>query len=575
MLSLYDEFSGVGGTTRGWAYVPYVQPADAANHDRWAIDSHALNFPNARHYHADVTKLDMTRMPRADIFTASPVCPPWTTANGVRRDFDLVNSRQTLFGDDPDEDDPKLAERKERYRRARLLMNEVPRYLRAVAERGTPVLVGMVENVIQARLWAEWDRWVGEIQALGYRTRLIAFNSMHAVGRLAPRAPQSRDRMYLAYWHVSLGRDPDWDKWLRPRAWCPTCDRMVDAIVSWKRPGQDMGRYGPQYTYRCPSVTCRHAQVYPGVVPALAAIDPTIPGVRIGDRAARGMPALAEATLDRIAAGVRRWWLPLITPTGGTWRQEATPATQPMPTRTCTESDALAVPPLLVPVEGRPGKVAAPASAPIRTQTTRNETGYATLPLPFIAPLRGGGDKGRARPVTEPLSTVTANGNHHGVALPPLVMRNFTARGDQAQMTTPARQPLRTVTAQGQQSLLTWARQLLVPYFGSAEEAFPATEPVGTLTTHDRYGLASPTGLGVDLDLDDVLFRMLEPHEIAAAMAFEPGYLTAAKSKRIKVRLFGNAVTPPVAELIGCALVETVTGESFERHPDPVAAVTS
>ncbi len=577
MLSLYDEFSGLGGTTRGWTYVPGVQATAAANHDIHAILSHELNFPNARHYHADVTKLDMTRMPRADIFTASPVCPPWTDANGVRRDFDVINSRQTLFGDDdPDEDDPTLAARRERYRRARLLMNEVPRYLRAVAERdGRPVLVGMVENVVQCRLWAEWDRWVGEIRALGYRTRLIAYNSMHAVSPRAPRSPQSRDRLYLAYWHTSLGRDPDWDKWLRPQAWCDACGKTVAAMQVWKKPHLDMGRYGPQYTYRCPRSTCRHQQVHPGVVPALAAIDPTIPGVRIGDRADHGMPPLAAATLDRIAAGVRRYWLPLLTPTGGTWRSAARPVTEPMATRTCTESDGLAVPPLLVPVEGRPGKVAAPATNPIRTQTTRNETGYATLPLPFVTPLRGGGDKGRARPITEPLSTVTASGNHHGLALPPpLVMRNFTARGDAGQMSTPATEPIRTVTANGKQALLRWT-QLLVPYYGKAEQAYPATEPLGTLTTRDRYGVAAPGGLTVELDLDDVLFRMLEPHEIAAAMAFEATYQTSAKSKRIKVRLYGNAVTPPVAELIGCALVEAVTGEPIERYPTRRGAVTS
>jgi DNA (cytosine-5)-methyltransferase 1 len=563
VLTHYDEFSGLGGTSKGWSYVPWVQMTDAANHDQHAIDSHELNFPNARHYREDVTKLDMTKMPRADIFTASPVCPPWTDANGVKRDFDKVNAQQSLF-DDPDEDDPKLAARKEKYRRARLLMNEVPKYLRAIAERGgRPVLVGMVENVIQCRLWAEWDRWIAEIRALGYRTRLIAFNSMHAVSPKAPRAPQSRDRLYLAFWHKSLGRDPDWDKWLRPKAWCPDCARVVDAIQVFKKSGADMGRYRSQYVYRCPQVGCRHREVFPEVVPALAAIDPSIPGIRIGDREARGLKPLEPATMERISAGVRKYWLPLLTPAGGTWRDVATPLTVPMPTRTTRENDGIAVPPLLVPVEGRPGKVAASVAAPIRTQTTRNETGYATLP--FITPLRGGGDKGRARAVTEPLTTVTAAGNHHGLALPPLVMRNFTARSDQGQMSTPADEPMRTVTANGKQSLLTWASQLLVPYYGAAETAQPATGPVGTLTTRDRYGLAQLDAADFgDFDLDDVLFRMLEPHEIARAMAFEDDYKIAAKSKRIKVRLYGNAVTPPIAELIGCALVEAITGEAIE-----------
>jgi hypothetical protein len=43
---------------------------------------------------------------------------------------------------------------------------------------------------------------------------------------------------------------------------------------------------------------------------------------------------------------------------------------------------------------------------------------------------------------------------------------------------------------------------------------------------------------------------MLEPYKIAAAMAFDPDYKVVVRSKRDKVRLYGNAVTPPVAEII-------------------------
>ena len=46
--------------------------------------------------------------------------------------------------------------------------------------------------------------------------------------------------------------------------------------------------------------------------------------------------------------------------------------------------------------------------------------------------------------------------------------------------------------------------------------------------------------------VDDCGFRMLEPHEIAAAMAFPPSYIPHELPKRDRVRLAGNAVTPPV-----------------------------
>ena len=44
-LTLYDEFSGAGGSTQGAAAVPGVRPVFAANHDEVAIASHAANFP--------------------------------------------------------------------------------------------------------------------------------------------------------------------------------------------------------------------------------------------------------------------------------------------------------------------------------------------------------------------------------------------------------------------------------------------------------------------------------------------------------------------------------------------------
>ena len=58
------------------------------------------------------------------------------------------------------------------------------------------------------------------------------------------------------------------------------------------------------------------------------------------------------------------------------------------------------------------------------------------------------------------------------------------------------------------------------------------------------------------------MFRMLEPSEIGAAMAFYRDYVVLG-NKRERVRQFGNAVTPPVAEVIVSALVEAISGETM------------
>jgi DNA (cytosine-5)-methyltransferase 1 len=180
----------------------------------------------------------------------------------------------------------------------------------------------------------------------------------------------------------------------------------------------------------------------------------------------------------------------------------------------------------------------------MRTRTTR-ETECVAMP-PLVAELRGGGST--SRPATEPLATVTAGGNHHALVTPyygnstaksvnealptvttvdrhALVMRNNSSRGDGAEMTTPAREVLRTVTTTGHQSLLT-------PGDLAAAEA----------------------------QVDDVLFRMLEPSEVIAAMAFPAEYVVLG-NRREQVRMAGNAVTPPAARDLVAAVVEALTGE--------------
>lgn len=575
-LTLGDEFCGFGGSSQGAAVVPGVSTAWAANHAERAIRVHELNFPHADHILGDVQKKKTRRqLPPCDIFWASPACPPWSNARGERRDFDASTQQDMLF--DPEESPAERARRQELKKR-RALMEEIPRYLRVMAWRGTPVLAGVVENVVECRLWHDFDRWRREIEDVGYRTRVIALNSMHAEPVRSRRAPQSRDRFYLAYWSVKLGRDPDFDKWLRPLAWCPTCQEAVRAVQTWKRDGVDMGKYRAQYVYRCPRTTCRRQVVEPAILPAAAAIDWTLPGERIGDKPLKeffadksktqslGFHPLAPKTLARIEAGLRKYARPVLALAGGTWRDEASPLSMPMPTRTTRETDGVLVPPLLVPVEGRPGKVAAPIDTAGRTQTARNETGllipplvmrnntprpgrdgggYLSVPVdralgalttaghqsvivpPFIAELRGGGSV--ARPVTEALATVSAQGNHHGLVLTP------------------------------EQTMAAWA----------ALYAYDS----GRLVDHTRQALPTQTTVEGDAlvagdlalpDVEDCLFRMLEPHEIAAGMAFHDDYQVVG-NKRERVAGYGNAVTPPVAEVLVSALVECITGQELDR----------
>jgi DNA (cytosine-5)-methyltransferase 1 len=356
----------------------------------------------------------------------------------------------------------------------------------------------------------------------------------------------------------------------------------VRAVQWWKRPGQDMGRYRQQYLYRCPRHACRNAVVEPPVLPAAAAIDWDDLGTRIGDRprpmrpatrariaaglARYARPVTLETTWHESGPGTRAWPAdmpltaqtaqqttalacpPLIVPAGGTWREEPTPGTVPFPARTTRENDALAFPPFVTVHRGAASDArTAPVTGPLAAVTASgNHLGLAVPPL--IVELRNNQD---CRPASDALSTVATSGAHHGLAVADaaLIMRNNTACSDQGQMSTPA-------TA-GHQALVSWAH-LLVPYYGTAATARPVTSPAGALTARDRYGLASAPGI----EVDDVLFRMLKPPEIGRAMAFADSYVVLG-TQRERVRQYGNAVTPPVAEVLISALAEAVTGEEL------------
>jgi DNA (cytosine-5)-methyltransferase 1 len=505
-LSLYDEFAGWGGSTQGATAVPGVELILAANHNPLAVEVHEKNFPYADHYCGDIQKAEITKFPRADLFWASPACPAWTDARGKKRDFDQSN-QGVMFDKELGPITPQDT------LRSRALMEEIPRYLAAMARKGKPVLAGVVENVIQCRKWAEWGRWLHDIRVEGYETRVIALNAMHAQPIRTRKAPQSRDRLFVAYWLNAFGRTPDWNRWLRPTSYCPTCDEWVQAVQVFKKPRNDMGRYGirhGQYIFRCPHLSCRNQTIEPPVLPAAAAIDWSLPpGQKIGERVdAKGRPdPLEPSTIARIEAGLARYGGALLSPAGGTWRDAATPLTAPMPTRTTRESDGLVLP---------PGCQRDPV------------TGALLSTLPFIAELRGGGSKNKARGVDEPLSTFSAQGFHHGL--------------------------VQTPDAVG----IRW-NDLLVPYYRTGV-AHPVTEPMGTLPTKERFALV---GVIDPPRAEQCTFRMVGPKEIGAGMAFAPNYQVKGTITQ-QAAGYGNAVPPPMAEVVVSALVECITGESLD-----------
>jgi DNA (cytosine-5)-methyltransferase 1 len=183
-----------------------------------------------------------------------------------------------------------------------------------------------------------------------------------------------------------------------------------------------------------------------------------------------------------------------------------------MRARTTRESEGLLCPPLLVPVEGRDGKSARSITEPMRAQTARAENA-------LVIPLR---NNGVAKPVdSNPWLTFAAGGTHQA---------------------------------------------LLYGYdTGKLRPADTVPLPAQTTIEGDavlRAGTASINAAPIDVDA--CTFRMLTVDEIRAGMAFTPGYTLLGTAKRAKVRMLGNAVTPPAARDLMACVVEAITGTTFD-----------
>ena len=226
--------------------------------------------------------------------------------------------------------------------------------------------------------------------------------------------------------------------------------------------------------------------------PAREIIDWSIPGESIFSR----KKPLAPATMARIEAGIQKFWgewaepfLILMRGTGkGQIPSTALSLDRPVPTLTAGGGHVGLIEPFLVRYNGGVNRFNS-AEAPVGTLDTSNRYG---LVEPCIL-ASGHRSSVRVREINEPLSTVVTKAEH-------CVVEPF-----------------------------------LIKYYGSGDTQ-PVRVPLGTVTTKDRFGLVSARDYGLD-----ITFRMLQPHELAAAQGFPRDYWFAG-TKSDQVKQIGNAV---------------------------------
>jgi DNA (cytosine-5)-methyltransferase 1 len=165
---------------------------------------------------------------------------------------------------------------------------------------------------------------------------------------------------------------------------------------------------------------------------------------------------------------------------------------------------------------------------------------------PFLIILRG---TGKSRALDKPLPSETTSGSHFAL-IEPFITR-FHGGHDSPKRNHSVKQPLPVIDTSNRYGLV---EPFIVKYYGTGEGAESIGVPLSTITTKDRFALVEAGGK-VALD---IRFRMLQPHELAAAQGFPQDYKFCGNKKEITKQI-GNAVPVNTSrELAYCCLMTKV-----------------
>lgn len=531
---IVDNFAGGGGASTGIEQA-LGRPIDIAiNHDAEAIAMHRANHPDTLHYCQSVWAVDPLDVVRAGgpdgRYAGQPVQLAWFSP-------DCKHFSKAKGG-------------KPREKHIRDLAWVVVHWVERLKPYNLHPRIIMLENVEEFRSWGplledgrpcpvnkgqEFDRWVKSLRRNGYK---VEFRELKACDY---GAPTSRKRLFM------IAR----------------CDGMP---IVW------------------PTATHGPSQSQPWRT-AADIIDWSLPCPSIFDR----KRPLKDATCRRIATGLMRFVInsgrPFIVPVTNTnWaRDRAWTADEPLRTVTTAKGgEFAAVMPTLIQVgygerEGQSPRVPG-LDKPLGTVVAGG--GKHGLVSATIVGAGGGEYAGRPRPVDQPLNTVTVH-NRQAIVAAFLAQHNtgrvghpiekpvstIVGRGTQQQLVTSSlvtfrnncvgqsvEQPLSTITTSGKHH--AEIRAFLIKYYGNESDGHGLTNPLGTVTTRDRFGLVTVMIDGTEYAIVDIGMRMLAPHELFAAQGFPADYVIAPEvngktmTKTAQIARCGNAVCPPLPKAL-------------------------
>lgn len=505
-----DLFCGAGGTSTG-----LLQAAKklnkkirlvAVNHWDLAIATHSANHPGVDHYNSDLRDVD----PRAVVpsgklrlLVASPECTHFSKARGGR-----PMSKQSRASvkyvikwiNNLDVED--------------VLIENVPDFMTwGPLHRVCTCGQGPNDKVkhgkgckfgtpVENRKGEFFNRFIARLRSLGYS---VAYRVLNAANY---GDPTTRKRLFIL---ARKHRKIQWPE--------PTHDRV----------GGDM--FGPKEKWKS----------------ARDIIDWSLKGESVFSR----KKPLSPNTMRRIYAGLAKF--------GGKafvigQQSGSAPRSVEEPIPTIAGAGAISlIEPFLMTTNWTATNRSQPRSVDEPMPTVTGQ-GSIALVEPFLVEYHGGGgSERRTRSVNDPLPTLDTS-NRFGLVEPFIMqMEHSTAESGDSRRVYPLSRPLPTVTRKGMFGLV---EPFLVEYYGKGSAA-SIDQPLGTVTGNDRFGLAEPAIFEMDGGryILDIRFRMLQPHELAAAMSFPSRYKFQGTRDQA-VKQIGNSVPVGVAEALCRSLLQ-------------------
>lgn len=528
---IVDNFAGGGGASTGIEMATGYSVDIAINHDPEAIRMHKTNHPNTVHYCESVWDVDPVKVcggHSVALAWFSPDCKHFSKAKGGKPKD--KNIRGLAW----------VACRWAGLVRPRVIM------LENVEEFKTWGPLNRSHRPIRKKQGVTFQRFVSQLEMLGYQ---VEYRELVAADY---GAPTMRKRFFLIV----------------------RCDGKP---IIWPSP-----THGPKDSEE---VKAGFLKSYIG---AYTQIDFSRPCPSIFDTAEeikekygiRAVRPLAEKTMRRIARGLQKFILenpePFIIQCNHGGERRPQDIKEPMPTITGKHGYCIVEPKTASYIMcNNENNVGASVESPLPTVTTGNRN-FAVSATLIQYHSETGGRETRGQEIQDPIMTVDAS-NRYGLVtafLHKYFDGGYTGAG------VGVEDPLPTVTAWDHNSLVTanliqmnnhcdgrdlWepiptitagdghfgeVRAFLVKYYGGQGIGQEVTEPLDTITTHDRFGLV--TIQGVDYQIIDIGLRMLEPKELYGCQGFPEDYIIdrdytgKAYPRSEQVRRCGNAVCPPI-----------------------------